>query len=91
MVADGLFSERPTHYVTDAIKAGGPRTESVLFTACPEPPKGTGIDVIVYPPGIRYIGLTAEQLVEFVNAQLCEGKVAANLKSEPLRTATFIG
>lgn len=72
----------------DAIKAGGPKAENVLFTACSEKPRGEGIDVIVYPPGIRYVGLNAGQLIEFVNAQLCEGKVVETLKQETLRMAS---
>lgn len=75
-----------TYALADAIKAGGEKAENILFTACSEKPHGAGIDIIVYPPGIRYVGLTGEQLVEFVKTQLCEGKVAENLKTEPLRT-----
>eukprot|EP01117_Protostelium_nocturnum_P004573 TRINITY_DN1648_c0_g1_i4.p1 TRINITY_DN1648_c0_g1~~TRINITY_DN1648_c0_g1_i4.p1 ORF type:complete len:264 (+),score=69.67 TRINITY_DN1648_c0_g1_i4:213-1004(+) len=58
---------------------------SPLFTLCSEPnTTEEGTDVVVYPEGIKYIGLKASDLELFVKKQVEEGVVCTELKSEPV-------
>lgn len=55
-----------------------------LVTACSERSKGEGMDILVYPENIRYVGVTLEQVPLFVEWQVVQGKVCPTLKTEPI-------
>mmetsp|Transcript_11726 Transcript_11726/g.16269 ORF Transcript_11726/g.16269 Transcript_11726/m.16269 type:complete len:261 (+) Transcript_11726:85-867(+) len=62
----------------------------VMITACTEPSRGSGMDIIVYPEAIRYIGVTDEQLQQFVEDQIVKEKICESIKHEKLTYKQFV-
>ncbi|XP_004349080.1 hypothetical protein CAOG_02330 [Capsaspora owczarzaki ATCC 30864] len=81
--ASSTTTSTTANVTADASSEG--RQSVPLVTACSELTKGDfGTDVIVYPEGIRYLGVTIEQIPEFVEYQVVRGVVAQNIPHEPV-------
>ena len=57
---------------------------TVKFTACDEPSAGPGFDLLVFPDGLRYRGVTEADIPTLVEAHLVGNKIADSLPHEPL-------
>lgn len=83
---DGGFAQA----LNQAIQSQAPTlAAAVKLTACDAPSVGPGIDLLVFPDCVRYLGLTAADIPLLVADHLVTGRLSNRLRWEPV-TAAYV-